>query len=71
MSAFGGKADMPFCTAHVCFSPKADIPDRTYFVYNGALSASVLFRDDINYLSGSRIDEQDFIIRYLYELEIS
>ena len=19
MSAFGGKADMPFCTAHVCF----------------------------------------------------
>ena len=22
MSAFGGKADMPFCTAHVCFDPK-------------------------------------------------
>ena len=20
--AFGGKADMPFCTAHVCFDPK-------------------------------------------------
>ena len=25
MSAFGGKADMTFCTANVCFLPKADI----------------------------------------------
>jgi len=25
MSAFGGKADMPFCAAYVCFWPKADI----------------------------------------------
>ena len=25
MSAFGGKADMTFCAAHVCFGPKADI----------------------------------------------
>jgi len=24
-TAFGGKADMPSCTAHVCFWPKADI----------------------------------------------
>jgi len=23
--AFGGKADMTFCSAHVCFWPKADI----------------------------------------------
>ena len=23
--AFGGKADMPFCTAHARFCPKADI----------------------------------------------
>ena len=25
MSAFGGKADMTFCSANVRFSPKADI----------------------------------------------
>ena len=25
MSAFGGRADMTFCAAHVCFCPKADI----------------------------------------------
>jgi hypothetical protein len=25
MSAFGGKADMAYCSAHVCFDPKADI----------------------------------------------
>src|SRR5215510_4127704 len=24
MSAFGGKADMAFCAAHVCFSPESD-----------------------------------------------
>jgi len=28
MSAFGGKADMPFCGANVRLWPKADIGDR-------------------------------------------
>ena len=28
MSAFGGKADMPFCIVYVCLRPKADIPVR-------------------------------------------
>lgn len=29
MSAFGGKADMPFCAANVCFWPKADMRSCT------------------------------------------
>src|SRR5262245_21289556 len=30
MSAFGGKADMAFCGANVCFRPKADIAVATH-----------------------------------------
>ena len=30
MSAFGGKADMTFCTANVCFRPKADIANKLF-----------------------------------------
>jgi hypothetical protein len=32
VSAFGRKADMPFCTANVRFWPKADIPSCTAHV---------------------------------------
>ena len=37
MSAFGGKADMPYCGAHVCFRGKADM---TY--WGNTLSRSLL-----------------------------
>ena len=31
MSAFGGKADMTFCTENVCFWPKADMGPVPYW----------------------------------------
>ena len=31
MSALGGKADMTFCGAHVCFGPKADVVAHFFF----------------------------------------
>ena len=43
MSAFkvaiGGKADMTFCTAHVRFWPKADMPSRFMVSATGELGA--------------------------------
>jgi hypothetical protein len=43
MSAFGGKADMTSCVAHVCLGPKADLslhsPEATSI---GALEATEL-----------------------------
>ena len=40
MSAIGGKADMPFCTANVCLWPKADTDRRLAYAwrcYNGCM----------------------------------
>jgi uncharacterized protein (DUF1330 family) len=48
MSAFGGKADMTFCGANVCFWPKADI--RTFRDF-GLIQSIFLIRTGVYFLS--------------------
>jgi hypothetical protein len=47
MSAFGGKADMTFCGANVCFRLKADIPQiRNIMLRSCALGIPVRKRSE-------------------------
>ena len=45
MSAVGGKADMPFCAAHVRFCPKADIRSSLNGLHLNRYDCSVLSRN--------------------------